>query len=105
MGVTQNSFSLFFVIKTFYDVIISAMMTDSITCLSCNELVSCQTWRMQQLQSQSYFGRNPPPSPRPKTSNAGLNSVKASGKPWYKSSGLCFTFTHFDKLKQNLKGN
>ena len=60
---------------------------------------------MQQLQSQSYFGGNPPLSPSPETSNAGLNSVKDGGKLWYKSSGLCFTFIHFNKLKQNLKIN
>ena len=43
VGVTQNSFPLFFVFKTFYDVIITDdLIADSITCLSCNELVSCQ---------------------------------------------------------------
>ena len=60
---------------------------------------------MQQLQSQSYFGGNPLPYPSPKASNAGLNSVKDSGKLWYKSSALCFTSIHFNKLKQNLRRN
>ena len=92
---------------------------------TCNELVTCQTWRLQQLQSQSYcmcvcvcgciyvcmcvcvcvcvWGGGGGDHPRPLALRPhqmpGLISAKGSGKLLYKSSGLCFTSIYFDKIK------